>query len=248
MTDLALVMPMAGLGTRFRQAGRQVPKPLIDLEGRPLFWWAAQSVCRAATVREIVFVVLQQHVDELGIDTEIRRYFPHATVRVIREVTAGAAETAAIGAAALATAGPFAVNDCDHAFSGTSLSPLVEQLGGHACGALVAFRASSPAYSYLRLDEAGRVAGTVEKQVVSPFAIAGCYLFAEQKQLLDRMQQYRQACRYRELFVSGLYDLMIADGCDIPFAELAHHVSFGTPEELDGLTDADRRLIASLME
>ncbi|HKP14910.1 MAG TPA: NTP transferase domain-containing protein [Gemmatimonadaceae bacterium] len=248
MSDLALVMPMAGRGARFRRAGRLVPKPLIDLEGRPLFWWAAQSVCRAATVREIVFVVLEEHVEELGIDVEIRRHFPRATVRVISEVTAGAAETAAIGAAALASAGPVAVNDCDHAFIGTSLAPLTDRLGGQVSGALVAFRSSNPAYSYVRLNEAGQVAGTVEKQVVSPFAIAGCYLFADPKQLLDRMPQYRQACRYGELFVSGLYDLMIADGCEIPFVELAHHVSFGTPEELDALADADRRLLARLAE
>jgi len=248
MSDLALVMPMAGRGARFRQAGRQVPKPLIDLEGRPLFWWAAQSVCRAATVREMVFVVLEEHVRELGIDEEIRRFFPHATVRVLEEVTSGAAETAAIGVAALTTAGPLAVNDCDHAFFGTSLSPLAARLSARACGALVTFPSSSPAYSYLRLDEAGRVVGTVEKQVASPFAIAGCYLFADSKALLDLMPRYRQTCRYGELFVSGLYDLMIADGCEIPFAELAHHVSFGTPEELDGLAAADRRLLARLLE
>jgi dTDP-glucose pyrophosphorylase len=248
MSDLALVMPMAGRGARFRQAGRQVPKPLIDLEGRPLFWGAAQSVCRAAAVREMVFVVLQQHVSELGIDVEIRRHFPHATVRAIGEVTSGAAETAAIGLDALTTVGPVAVNDCDHAFVGTSLSPLVARLGGRACGGLVTFRSSSPAYSYLRLDKAGRVVGTVEKQVASPFAIAGCYLFADPKELVDRMQRYHQACRYGELFVSGLYDLMIADGCEVPFAELAHHVSFGTPEELDGLSAADRRLLARLLE
>jgi len=169
-------------------------------------------------------------------------------VQVVPEVTAGAAETAAIGAAALTSKGPLAVNDCDHAFSGTSLSPIVERLGDSACGGLVAFRASSPAYSYLRLSDAGRVTGTAEKQVVSPFAIAGCYLFAQPGQLLDRMPRYRKACRYGELFVSGLYDLMIADGCDVPFVELAHHVSFGTPEELESLAQADRAILAGLLE
>jgi dTDP-glucose pyrophosphorylase len=248
VTDLALVMPMAGRGSRFRQGGQQVPKPLIELDGRPLFWWAAQSVCRSASVREMVFVVLEEHVAESHIDAEIRRHFPRATVQVLPEVTAGAAETAAVGAAALTSKGPFAVTDCDHAFSGTSLSPIAERLSDDTCGALVVFRASSPAYSYLRLNDAGQVAGTVEKHVVSPFAIAGCYLFAQPGELLDRMPRYRTACRYGELFVSGLYDLMIADGCDVPFVELAHHVSFGTAEELNSLAQADRAILAGLLE
>jgi dTDP-glucose pyrophosphorylase len=247
MSDLALVMPMAGRGSRFRQAGRLLPKPLIELEDRPLFWWAAQSVCQAAAVREMIFVVLEEHVTEFRIDAVIRHHFPRAGVQVIPEVTAGAAESAAIGAAALASAGPFAVNDCDHAFSGTSLSPLAARLADGSCGALLAFRASSPAYSYLRLDASGAVVGTAEKEVVSPFAIAGCYLFADPPQLLGRMERYRRACRYGELFLSGLYDVMIGDGCDVAFAELAHHVSFGTPEELEGMNDEARHVLAGLI-
>src|SRR4029079_9269418 len=46
-SGVALVMPMAGRGSRFVRAGRAEPKPLIDVAGRPAFWWAAESVRRA---------------------------------------------------------------------------------------------------------------------------------------------------------------------------------------------------------
>ena len=231
---LALVVPMAGRGSRFRQGGPATPKPLIELEGRPFFSWAVDSLARSAPVREMVFVVLAEHVAEFDIERRIRAEYPDARVLAIPEVTAGAAETAAVGVAALETAGPFAVNDCDHAFDAGDLGGVVARLGsGAAAGALLGFRATSPAYSYVRLGAGGRVEGTVEKQVASPFAIAGCYLFADPAAFAGQFERYRADCPYGELFLSGVYNTVVAEGGEVVFHELARHVSFGTPEELE---------------
>jgi NDP-sugar pyrophosphorylase family protein len=232
MSGLALVMPMAGRGSRFLRDGRVTPKPLIPLAGRPFFHWAAESVRRAAPVREMVFVVLEEHVRGFGIDDAIRACYPDATVVAIAEVTAGAAETAAAGVAALRSTGPFAVNDCDHAFDAGDLGPLVEALGTTLGGALLGFRATSPAYSYAVLDGDGRVRRTVEKEVASPFAVAGCYLFAEPAVFAGLLEQYRTECTYRELFVSGMYNVAVRRELAVGFRELRAHLAFGTPEEL----------------
>lgn len=230
---LALVMPMAGRGSRFRQDGRATPKPLIELAGRPFFAWAVDSVARAVAIRELVFVVLEEHVAEFDIEARVRAVYPTARVVAIPEVTAGAAETAAVGVSHLETPGPFAVNDCDHAFLAEGLGGVVDALGrGGAAGALLGFRADSPAYSYVRFGADGAVAGTVEKEVVSPFAIAGCYLFADPGAFAGQFARYRADCPYGELFLSGVYNTIIAEGGRVLFHELARHVSFGTPAEL----------------
>lgn len=240
MSDLALVMPMAGRGSRFRQDGRPTPKPLIDLFGHPFFWWATESVRRATPLREIVFVVLDEHVREFGIDARIRDAYPDATIVTTPVVTGGAAETAALGVRALRGAGPFAVNDCDHAFRVTGLDVLASHLGQGSPdaihGALLGFRADTPAYSYVKLGGDGMVTATVEKQVVSPFAIAGCYLFSDSATFLATLESYRHENRYAELFVSGMYDVMIRGGSRVAFQPLASHVPFGTPEELARVT------------
>jgi dTDP-glucose pyrophosphorylase len=229
--DVALVMPMAGRGSRFRHAGTVVPKPLVKLWGRPLFWWSTESVRRSVRVRELVFVVLAEHVEQFAIDATIRDFYPSARIVTLPGVTSGAAETAAIGIAALVTTGPLAVNDCDHAFRADGLQWIVDRLRGRVQGALLGFRAHSPAYSYVRLDGDGRVIETVEKQVVSNFAIAGCYLFADGQMFLDRYAEYRQVCGYDELFVSGVYNAILRAGGEVLCHELAEHVSFGTPDE-----------------
>ena len=222
---------MAGQGTRFQRAGVPTPKPLVELWGRPFFWWAAESVLRCIRVRELVFVVLADHVERFQIDSTIRSCYPAARIVAIPEPTSGAAETAAIGVDALETTGPFALNDCDHAFLASEVEAVVELLEGPREGALLGFRSAVPAYSYVRFDDEGRVAGTVEKQAVSEFAIAGCYLFANARTFADRFAVYRKTCPYDELFVSGIYNSILHAGGEVLFHELVHHVSFGTPVE-----------------
>jgi CTP:molybdopterin cytidylyltransferase MocA len=233
---LALVMPMAGQGSRFVRAGRTAPKPLIDIGGRPAFWWAAESVRRAAPVEEMVFVVLEEHVRTFGIDRRIWESYPAARVVTVSGLTGGAAESAAVGVAALRSGRPIAINDCDHAFvAGDALRELAAALGSVAEGALVGFRATSPGYSYVAFDAAGVVTETVEKRVVGEFAIAGCYLFASAQTYLSALARYRDVCRYPELYVSGIYNVLIRDGARVEFRALSDHMAFGTPEELDRL-------------
>ena len=83
----------------------------------------------------------------------------------------------------------------------------------------------------MRFGDEGRVIGTAEKEVVSEFAIAGCYLFADPQAFLDRFAEYRHECPYDELFVSGVFNTILRAGGEVLFHELAAHVSFGTPDE-----------------
>jgi dTDP-glucose pyrophosphorylase len=232
VANLALVMPMAGRGSRFSREGVRVPKPLIELAGKPFFWWATESVRRIAPLSETVFVVLEEHVRRFGIDETVRRYYPDATVVALPDVTEGAAETAGIGLRALKGSGPVAVCDSDHAFACAGGDGLVGNLGQGHDAALLCFHSASPAYSYVTLDADGIVTGTVEKRAVSALAIAGCYLFSSPRVFLDAYAGYRLDCPYDEHFVSGVYNRLLASGGSVAAHVLDRHVSFGTPEEL----------------
>ena len=54
-------MPMGGGGTRFGNKGFDVPKPLIELQGKPFFYWATKSVEKFVDIEDLTFVVLQDH-------------------------------------------------------------------------------------------------------------------------------------------------------------------------------------------
>jgi dTDP-glucose pyrophosphorylase len=230
---------MAGRGSRFASLGINEPKPLIDLKGRPFFWWAVESVRRMVPVREMVFVVLDEHCEQFSIHRRIADFYPYARVVRIADVTSGAAETAQIGLAAVRSNGPVAINDCDHAFICPELAGVASSLATSASGALLCFRSDSPAYSYVKLGRSGEIVGTVEKKVVSPYAIAGCYLFSNPAVFAGLYESYRTTCPYNELFISGLYDLLLARDETVLKLEAEHHCAFGTPEELAEIGEAE---------
>jgi dTDP-glucose pyrophosphorylase len=238
MSDkLALIIPAAGRGSRFAKQGMHEPKPLLSLLGQPFFHWAVQSVARGCELRQLIFVVLQEHIERHQIDQRIKALYPQADLVVLPDVTSGAAETAWHGVSALKEDGPIAFNDCDHAFEAPGLDLQVQRLAqGELAGSLVYFRSDNPAYSYIRLDEQGEVCGTIEKQAISPCAIAGCYLFANREVFLSHYQHYTTACQYQELFMSGVYNVMHERGERIGKLELQTHISFGTPEEMAGVS------------
>lgn len=225
-------MPMAGRGSRFARQGVKVPKPLVELAGKPFFWWAAESVRRAVPVHEMVFVVLEEHCRAHAIDARIVDEYPDARIVAIPEVTSGAAETARIGIDALAAGAPVAINDCDHAFLCPALGTLPDVLAGDADRALLCFRSDNPVYSYVVTGPDGEPSGTIEKVVASPHAIAGCYVFASAARFRHVYDAYAADCPYAEMFVSGMFNRARDAGTRIAMLALERHWSFGTPDEL----------------
>lgn len=235
LAQIALVMPMAGRGSRFSSEGAAVPKPLMSLWGRPFFWWAAESAKRAFDVAEMVFVVLEEHVRDFAIERHIRSHYPDARFAVCSEVTSGAAETAKLGVEMLDPARPLIVNDSDHAFIVKAGHDVADELRNGTAAALLTFESRDPAYSYACLDEDGIVNGTVEKRVASSDAIAGAYLFASANAFLGAYRRYATNCPYDEVFVSGLYNHLNGASTHIARQRLDNHISFGTPAELSKL-------------
>jgi NDP-sugar pyrophosphorylase family protein len=71
------LIPMAGLGKRFLDAGYKIPKPLIDIHGKPMFVRAVKSLPKADLT---IFVCSKQHVEIFKINKIIRSFFPNSKI------------------------------------------------------------------------------------------------------------------------------------------------------------------------
>lgn len=231
MQKLHLIMPMGGRGYRFFKDGYSMPKPLIELNGKPFFYWSAQSVMKFIDVADISFVVLKEHIDNFGIDKKIREYYPEARIVVIPEVLPGAVMTCLEGVKGLGD-GPLLFNDCDHMFICRGFNEFCSA-GDFSSpdAALLTFASDEPKYSFAKLSESGRVLYTVEKQAVSRHAICGAYYFACAESFVSAAEKYLTSCSYEEFFMSGVYNVLIENGADVKVFETDVHISFGTPEE-----------------
>ena len=53
-----IVIPMAGAGSRFVKAGFNVPKPLIHVYDKPMYYWAVHSLPLQLASR-LIFIIRQ---------------------------------------------------------------------------------------------------------------------------------------------------------------------------------------------
>lgn len=237
---------MAGGDSRFDGAGFDLPKPLIPLLGRPLFWWATESLRRRVPLQEMIFVILKEHGDAFNLDRIIISYYPEAVVVEIPEVTADAVESAMIGVRHLTSRGPVAINDCDHAFEAGDLALLPGRLvgidRGGLQGASMCFPSNSLAYSYADLEVAAdgreRVIRAVENSVSSDHAIGGCYFFASSDELDSACEDYSKYCPDDALFMHGIISLLIRRQRQVGVLHAGLHRAFGTPDDLLAMSPA----------
>lgn len=234
MEKIHLIMPMGGGGTRFGNKGFNVPKPLIELQGKPFFFWAVQSIVKYMEVEDIIFVVLQEHVDKFDIDKRIREYYPEGKIHVIPQMLNGAVLTCQAGVEEVNDSLPIVFNDCDHAFVCEKFYDYCKKAEFDSVdGALMTFESDSPAFSYVIFDENHNVTGTIEKEVASNEAICGAYYFRDKYVFEKAVKQYLVTCNYKEFFVSGVYNEMGKLENKITTFRVNEHISFGTPDEYD---------------
>ncbi|MBR2774353.1 MAG: hypothetical protein IKD73_05105 [Selenomonadaceae bacterium] len=243
MSKIHLIMPMAGGGSRFLQEGFKMPKPLIELCGKPFFYWATQSIVRDIHCVDVTFVVLEQHVKQWQIDAAIKKFFPDAKILTIPEVLPGAVCTCLKGIENINDNIPVIFNDCDHMFSCKALANRLSNTQPiDFDGALITFESSAAQFSYVKYDTSGNIIGTVEKQVVSNRAICGAYFFANAELFRTISERYFETCQYKEYFVSGLYNELCKANKKVLAFAADFYLPFGTPSEYERAKNSSRFL------
>ncbi len=233
MQKLHLIMPMGGKGSRFTKYGYDFPKPLLEIQGYPFFYWAAQSIAKFIDVQDITFIILREH-KKYGLDKVISNYYPQAIIHEIPEVLNGAVLTCLEGLQEITDNMPIMFNDCDHIFRCREFENFCKEgFDVSVEGALLTFTSNEEKYSYLRRDAHGDVTETVEKQVISNYAICGSYYFKNKSIFEKAAEEYFCKCSYHEYFISGVYNVMAECGAKICSFATDFHVPFGVPEEYE---------------
>lgn len=231
---LHLIMPMGGAGSRFFKNGFVMPKPLIEINGKPFLFWATRSIEKYVKLADLTFVVLNQHIAEFHIDQVIRQYFPYARIEAVdfEEVKSGPVMTCLAGLKNISDERPILFNDCDHMFTCGSFAEDMNTGGWDYDGALLTFESDKPQFSYVAYEN-GKISGTVEKKVVSSHAICGAYVVRNARMFREMAEEYLKNCNYSEFFVSGIYNVMCQKGLTIQNYTVDFHVPFGTPAEYE---------------
>lgn len=230
---------MAGEGSRFLKEGWTMPKPLIELNGQPLFKHAISSVTDKDIQMKYSFIVRQEHIDKHQIDKGIKSFLPEANLFSVVKTTRGAVETCLIAESTIADDDAVIIMDCDLEFRSKKFieiiklilnKPIEEATGG----ALVSFESNEPRYSYAAIGEDGFVIRTAEKEVISNHALCGAYFFASGRRFkqIAHLLLAEPVFVKPEYYVSLLFNYLLKDGEKVWLAPMEEYYSYGTPEEL----------------
>ena len=76
---MQIIIPMSGFGERFRKAGYKVPKPLIEVDGKPI---VAHIIDMFPGEKDFIFVCNQEHLDEptYHMETILKKYCPSGRI------------------------------------------------------------------------------------------------------------------------------------------------------------------------
>ena len=220
---LDLVLCMAGIYRRFREAGYQQPKFLLPWGGRTILDHVLDGLLDGGAFAQVVLVANER-------DVAYRPDLELALARIGRDPrglvfigdTRGQAETALIGLAHRERAfgtlsssstsdqsahdGPVAFHNIDTILTGRDWNAVAQQMVD-LDGWIDIFTADSPAYSYVALNEQGLVVDIVEKRVISRHATSGFYAFSS-------ASCYREAATLAatslgEFYISDVYRALL---------------------------------------
>lgn len=235
--ELQIVIPMAGRGSRFADAGYERIKPFIDVDGAPMIARVVENL-RTHDAR-FIFVAREEHRAEIEADlAPSLDGVPHDVV-YIDLVTEGAACTVLCAQRSLDLEAPMMIANSDQIVD-LELQRFVDDAEQRGLdGSILTFLCPdrSTKWSYVRKDEWGEVDLVREKEAISDEATVGIYWFARAEDFvaaaIDMIARNERV--NGEFYVCPVYQWAIEDGARVgtyQIAQAAMH-GIGTPQDLD---------------
>ena len=226
-----VLIPMAGAGSRFQQAGYTFPKPLIDVRGKPMIQVVAENLNVEAT---FVYVVQKEHREKYNLDTLLNLITPNCKIVEVDGVTEGAACTTLLAKEHIDTDAPLLMANSDQFVEWDSNEFMYKMVEQNLDGGIVTFKATHPKWSFAKTDEYGFVTEVAEKNPISDIATVGIYYWKHGSDYVRFAEQMIQKnIRVNnEFYVCPVFNEAIGDGKKIKTFDVPAMWGLGTPEDL----------------
>jgi dTDP-glucose pyrophosphorylase len=215
-----LVIPMAGLGSRFSAAGYQVSKPLLPVGEYRMFEIVISNLWHSS-ISKIVIVSKKGAVSGKAIDKIATQLGVPVHNLEIDFVTEGPADSVSLARHFLNDQDPLVIANSDQ-YVDADLSFFFETLDSKSGQHLIlTMEADDPRWSYVELDSMGQVSRVREKEVISKFATVGIYGFATALDFHLSMERMRQVDDRTngEFYVAPLFNYL-SPGAEIGISHL----------------------------
>lgn len=239
-----VVIPMAGEGSRFRDAGFTIPKPFIPVGGKPMILWVIQNMIPKEIPLEhyklkFHLIVRTSHVvgnslDSLFWDVPSNVSYTYHTTDGLTE---GAACSVLLAEKEINNNEPLLIINSDQflewnpdVFYKTLLNPEYD-------GSILTFYQPNPhdlKWSYAKVNEEGLVTEVQEKKWISPYATVGLYGWKRGADFVKYAKRMilKNIRVKNEFYVCPVYNESIADGQHVRVKLCSGMWGLGVPEDL----------------
>jgi len=229
---LNVLIPMAGAGSRFEQAGYTFPKPLIDVEGKPMIQVVVDNLNMDANY---IYVVQKSHREKYNLDTLLNLITPGCKIVETNGLTEGAACTALLAKEFINNDAPLFFANSDQFVEWDSNEFMYKMNETKADGGIVTFKAIHPKWSFAKVNELGLVTEVAEKNPISDNATVGYYFWKHGSDFVSYAEQMidKNIRVNNEFYVCPVFNQAIESGKEIRTFNIDKMWGLGTPEDLN---------------
>jgi len=233
---LRVIIPMAGEGSRFRQAGYTISKPLIPIQGKPMIMWVLDNLrSKDPEVQKRIeyhLCVRTHAIDEL-------KHLSGVVFHPIQSLTDGAASTVlTVREELLKDNNPMLIVNSDQYLEWEFDDFLETCVNPGYDGCISTFYnpdSNDTKWSFAQLDKNGLVIKVAEKEYIGSNATTGIYYWQDGSkfvQYADEMIRKNERVK-NEFYVCPVYNYLIRDGGNVRVSDCKKMWGLGIPEDLE---------------
>ena len=231
---MKILIPMAGEGSRFLKEGYAFPKPLIDVDGKPMIQTVVENLQFDA---EYIFLVRKEHLEKYaGLRNTLDR-ISNGKFKIVEvdKLTEGAACTALLAKEHINTDEDILIANSDQIIDYRPENFLVMKNMTMVDGIIFTFNAVHPKWSFIKVNNLGFVTEVVEKIPISNIATCGIYWYRRGKDFVQSAESMiaKKLRVNNEFYVAPVYNEMIQNEKKIIPFFVQHMHGIGTPEDLN---------------
>jgi HAD superfamily hydrolase (TIGR01509 family) len=227
-----VLIPMAGAGSRFAAAGYTFPKPLIEVNGKPMIQVVTENLNVEA---HFIYIVQKEHYDKYNLKQLLNLISPGCDIVQVNSLTEGAACTTLLAKELINNDEPLLMANSDQYVEWNSNECLYAFTADGVDGGIVTFRATHPKWSFAKLGDDGFVTEVAEKNPISNIATVGIYYWKKGSDYVKYAEQMieKNIRTNGEFYVCPVFNEAIGDGKKIRVKDIPKMWGIGTPEDLN---------------
>tara|TARA_B110000196_G_scaffold289742_1_gene275525 strand:- start:1565 stop:2932 length:1368 start_codon:yes stop_codon:yes gene_type:complete len=229
---LNILIPLAGKGSRFQKQGYLFPKPLIEVNDKPMIQKVIENISIDANY---FFIVLKEHVDKYNLNYVLKNLEPNCKIIVCDNITEGAACTSLLARKYIDNNNPLLIANSDQIIKWDSSQVMYSFANSEIDGGILTFESSHPKWSYAKVDKNNYVIEVAEKKPISNLATVGIYYWKKGSDYVKYADQMiKKNIRVNnEFYVCPVFNEAIVDSKKIITKNVEEMWGIGTPEDLN---------------